>query len=576
MKRLLSSKKELLPPVYPDSLRMNGRTGRLAENITHGWLIGLKESNPAIIDMFRDRDTQPYRKHLSWAGEYAGKHLTGAYYIYLLTRSEVLRADIEAFIDDLLTCQDSDGYLGCFSRECRLTGAFSQNPSVSGCAWDAWNHYHIMTGMFLWYGITEKKEYLDAVIRAADLFLKKFYNGKPTVASIGSCEMNFAVYHIFVMLYRFTQEVKYLFFARKIENDMSSEGMGNHIENALNGLDFYKTSWTRWENLHFILGVTEMYLATGESWYLKAADHIVRSIMKTDVHNTGAFSTQEQAIGTPYTTGHIETCCVVAFNALVMRVATISGDPSLLDFLEHSYCNAVLGYYNPSGRWSTYDTPMDGFKWPSFHTIGFQIRPGSPMLNCCSVNAPRGVGELSRWMFTESDGILCINYYESFDAVFGDTQIVCESNYPAPSVIRITVSGSLCPVKLRIPSWSKVSSVTVDGTVSSAEPGSWFTADGTEILVNLDFSPRFQDGEQEYAKKTSIFSGPVLYGFDSFMNPDLDIRTLPAIHASRITSLPEVTKDGSIHWLADGVTLCDFYHLGVSGSGYSTWLNIIH
>ena len=338
--------------------------------------------------------------------------MTGAYYIYLLTRSEELRADIEAFIDDLLSYQDSDGYLGCFSRECHLTGSFSQNPSVCGCTWDAWNHYHIMTGLYLWYQVTEKEEYLNAILRAAELFLRKFYNGNPTLASIGSCEMNLAVYHIFVVLYRLTHEEKYLFFARKIENDMSADGMGNHIGNALNGIDFYQTPWKRWENLHFVIGVAEMYLATGESWYLKAADHIVRSIMKTDVHNTGAFSTQEQAIGTPYTDGHIETCCVVAFNALAMRVAAITGDPVLLDFLELSHCNAVMGYFSPSGKWSTYDTPMDGSKWPSYHTINFQIRPGSPMLNCCSVNAPRGVGELSQWMFTESDGILCINYYE--------------------------------------------------------------------------------------------------------------------------------------------------------------------
>ncbi len=575
MKQLLVSKREKLPTVLPDFVIMSGLTGCLADNITKNWLIGLRDSNPAILDIFHDRDIRPYRDHLSWAGEYAGKHITGAYYIYLLTRSEELRADVEAFIDEMLSYQDTDGYMGCFSRECHLTGAFSQNPSVSGCAWDAWNHYHIMFGLLLWYEITAKEAYFSALLRIADLFLRTFYNGKPTLASIGSCEMNLAVYHIFARLYRITNEEKYLYFALKIENDMGMDGMGDHIGNALQGTDFYKTLWTRWENLHFVHGIAEMYLATGELRYLRAADHILRSLLKTDVHNTGAFSTHERAIGNPYTAGHIETCCVVAFNALAIMIANITGDLTLLDFLERSHCNAVLGYFSPSGRWSTYDTPMNGFKSTSYDTINFQIRPGMPLLNCCSVNAPRGVGELSGWMFTQSDGALCINYYEPFEAQFGTLGITCESSYLAPGPIRLRISDSGCPVRLRIPSWSRTASVVVDGSTYTAQPGTYFTVTGSEVILNLDFSPHLEQGDLDFAGNTSIFSGPVLYGADSYHNPGLDLLVLPDIHVSRISGLPEMQKNGSILWNTDGVVLCDFYHLGVSGAQYRTWLNII-
>ena len=78
-----------------------GETGRLAAAIMKNWMIGLRESNPAILDMFRDRDVQPYRDLLPWSGEFAGKYVTSAYYIYQITHAPELLSYVRAFIDEL-------------------------------------------------------------------------------------------------------------------------------------------------------------------------------------------------------------------------------------------------------------------------------------------------------------------------------------------------------------------------------------------------------------------------------------------------------------------------------------------
>ena len=75
------ARKDVAPIVIPDSLVLGGETGKLAANIAANWLTGIRESNPAILDMFRDRDVLPYRDLLPWSGVFAGKHITGAYYI---------------------------------------------------------------------------------------------------------------------------------------------------------------------------------------------------------------------------------------------------------------------------------------------------------------------------------------------------------------------------------------------------------------------------------------------------------------------------------------------------------------
>ena len=68
-----------------------GVTAELCKNISERWLKGIAETNPAILTMFRDRDAKPYRDLLAWSGEFAGKYLTSAYFVYLETGDEALK-----------------------------------------------------------------------------------------------------------------------------------------------------------------------------------------------------------------------------------------------------------------------------------------------------------------------------------------------------------------------------------------------------------------------------------------------------------------------------------------------------
>lgn len=44
------------------------------------------DHNPAMLDMFADRDRQPYRSLLPWSGEFAGEYLMASTEIIRLTR----------------------------------------------------------------------------------------------------------------------------------------------------------------------------------------------------------------------------------------------------------------------------------------------------------------------------------------------------------------------------------------------------------------------------------------------------------------------------------------------------------
>ncbi|MBO5273218.1 MAG: glycoside hydrolase family 127 protein [Clostridia bacterium] len=560
-------------------ITLTGDTGKLIKHVTDRFLIGLRESNPAILTMLRDRDIKPYRAMLNWSGEFAGKYLTGAACCYRLNPDEVLLAEIGAFIDELLTYQDEDGYLGCFSKECRLTGAFSQTPDVIGHTWDSWAHYHLMYGLLLWYDITRNESYVKAVEKMAELFMNTFYNGKKTILSTGHPHTNLAVYHIFAILYSRTKDQRYLDFARLVEADTEGEGSLHFLSSADKGLSFWQFPNRRWEGLHVMMGFAEMYRITGEERYLRNASLILESTIITDVHNTGAFSTNEEAIGSPYRQGPIETCCVIAFNALAIELYLLTGKLEYIDFLERSHYNGVMGYFHPSGKWSTYDTPMDGAKCANYHSINFQCRPGSPELNCCSVNAPRGISEIGRWMICE-DGEYCyLNTYESCEIfTSAGAKIIVSGDYPACGSVKISCSGMTKPIALRIPTWAADAEVIVNGSSCTATAGEYLKldfAESAEMILNLHFVPRFEEGGEDLTGKFSLFIGPVLYGMDNADNPTVDFESAVIGKDDVLSCKPQRMKDGSIRLiLADGVVLKNFFHLGDEGSFYKTWLNI--
>ncbi len=577
-------------PVSLQSVRLRDHIGALADRVIDRWLLTVRETNPAILSMLRAKNQRPSRYLLPWSGEFAGKHLTSCAYLYRLTQRSELLDECRAFLAELLECQEPNGYIGPFPESLQLTG---RSPAQADCdmerepfeTWDAWGHYHIMTGLLCWYDITGDPALFEAVERTAGLFLRSFYGdtGRRLV-DIGSTEMNLAPYHLFAQLYNRTHNPEYLRFARELERDCADERAGNYLHYAKQNLPFYQCPKPRWESLHIVMGIAEMSDATGDRSYLDAAMQIFFSILETDVHNTGGFSTREQAVGHPYGLDPIETCCVVAYDVLAAELYKKTGDRRLVEFLEWSLYNAVAGSFSKSGRWSTYNTPMDGHRRANYDEINFQCRPGSPDLNCCSVNAPRGLGLLADWAcVNEEDGALLLNYYGAGEWVTreGD-RITVAGNALADGAVRVDIvcRDSDRRVRLRVPSWAHEPQALVNGQTADCADEILEICGSAHVELALHPQAAFEQGAQDCAGKTSVRFGPILFGADADENPGFDIRRLPELDRRAVAAAkPEPGRDGSLRLripVGEGaaVVLTDFYTLGQTGALYKTWLPI--
>jgi len=594
----------LLSRIGDTELSLSGYVGDYLRGVTERWVKVAPDSNLGILDMFRDRDRLPLRKMVPWAGEFAGKYLTGAVQVYRVTGDRSLYEYLENFVGDLIELQADDGYLGPWPEKYRITNRAPNNLPEGDGTWDTWGHYHVMLGLLLWNEETGSIPALESACKIGDLICLRYLDSPgPRLVETGSTEMNLAPVHSLTILFRRTGDEKYLRMANQIVGEFAARGpdgkplAGDYLNAALDGIEFYKTPRPRWESLHPVMGLAELYYATGKMEYREAFEQIWNSIMSLDIHNNGGFSSGERAQGNPYHQGAIETCCTIAWTAMTVEMLRLTGNPLAADLLELATLNSVIGMHSRTGRWVTYDTPMDGVRKASTHSIAFQAREGTPELNCCSVNGHRGLGLIGEWAIMGKEGCdgLAMNWYGPCKMVVGmpggtGIELVQETDYPRTGDIKIQVSPKKpidFTLDLRIPRWSQETMVDVCGEqVQNPEPGSYLGIDriwrrGDRIGLSLDMSLHYWVGERECRGLTSIFRGPLLLTYDSRYNdtgpddlPELDAETTQGTHSGWRGRLPPflllnfTSRDGR------DIGLCDFGSAGVGGSTYRSWLRV--
>jgi len=562
---------------------------RIAANVEN-WLLRAPGANPGLLEMFYRRERHlPYDEPVPWAGEFAGKYLISAVQACSMSDDARLKPFVASFVAKLVASQAEDGYLGPWRKDERLLGH-----------WDLWGHYHCMLGLLLWHDLTGDEQAYACVRRAADCICDVYAEGRRRPIDAGTPQINLSVLHIMAVLYGRTGDPRYLTLIQRIEEDMEKDG--DWLRKGAAGVLYCELpgGGTRWESLHVVQGLAELHRLTGEARYKDAVVSLWESIRDFDRHPSGAFSTQECAFGTIYATGSIETCCSVAWLALTIDVLRLTGDAKVADELELTTWNQVLGAQHPSGSWCTYDNPINGVRAPSYQQIRFQYRPGTPELNCCSVNAPRGFGMLRDWAVMADDAGLFVNFYGPGEVHLRRPDgrkvgIVQDTAYPVEGTVRLTLSldeESAFALRLRIPAWSKTTTLAVNGAPAgeTPRPGTYFVlertwTDGDRIEVTFDMTPRCWVGQgPDRGGTAAVHAGPLLLAFDAYFN-EMETADLARVDMADL-NLERVALDREASpgyfapmglWKArttDGgkVLLCDFGSAGAHGTDFAAWL----
>ena len=507
--------------------------------LSDNWLKVMLNKNPRLFDDIANRNVQPYKAQEPWAGEFTGKHLTGAVEVYRITHDPELKKHIVDFVAKLVSLQAENGYLGVFPDDYQLTGKQPAFEPPITC--DTWNHYHIMLGLILWYRESGDDKALNAAKKIGDLMCEKFLGKPGSLAAIGVREFNLSPAHALAMLYNDTHEKRYLDLAVQIVEDEYPAGYGeawprgqDYVNKALEGEEYYQNTapgGPRWESMHTLMSLSELYWITGNAKYAKALEHIWWSITKTDRHNNGGWGSMEQAFGSPYEVRPKELCCGIAWVGLSNELLKLTGDSVVADEIELTFMNFVLGFSSRSGLWQSYNVPSDGRITEAMPGMGDPNRPLNSEICCCTVNGARGFGLLSEWAVMQDKDGLVLNWYGpsaiTSHAVGTDVTLTQETDYPRTGDITLHVDPSQpkeFTLKLRIPHWSARTTVLLNGApVEGVKSGSYLPITrewqaGDVITISLDMSTHYWLGDNEAAGRASLYHGPVLLAF-SRMDP---------------------------------------------------------
>ena len=496
--------------------------------------IGDKLANSAVNRVFAQdvaRLIEPF-KHRDearcWQTEFWGKWFTSAVLAYRYQPTAEHRAVLDKAVADLLSTQTADGYIGNYKASNLLE------------QWDIWGRKYCLLGLLDYYDVTKDKRTLAAASALADNLLSDLAAKGDTIVTKGNHRGMAAssVLEPLCLLYNRTKNEKYLTAAKKIVTQWETPRGPQLISKAsVNVASRFPNpgpaKWFGWEQgqksyemMSCYEGLLELYRITGNESYKTAVEKTWQNILETEINAAGSGSAVECWFGgkqlqTNSIYKYQETCVTVTWIKLSQQLLRLTGESKYADAVEIAYYNALLGAMSPDGKhWAQY-TPLAGRRMEGEE----HCKMG---LNCCTASGPRGLFTLPRTCVMGSKNGVVVNFY--VDGIFETTTplrqkmiITQATEYPRNGkiVLRLDIEKpELFDVKLRIPEWSKVSTISVNGeAINEVMSGQYKELKrnwkkGDLIEINLDMGTRLQTSGKQPVY-VALMRGPILFARDT-------------------------------------------------------------
>jgi len=350
-------------------------------------------------------------------------------------------------------------------------------------------------------------------------------------------------------LYNLTRKKEYLEFADYIVQEGGAKGH-NIIENAYKGVlpkDNGGVYPKAYEMMSFFEGLVEFYRVTGEDKWKQAVLNLYHGIIENEITligNGGGDQPYHPAVSgeawdntaleqtNPDIQRMMETCVGVTWIKLCSQILRLTGDPSTVDMIERYAYNGLLGAMKPEGDGFSYVNLLNGVKT---NPQGWGGMVDGTYVTCCNLNGPMGLAYLPYIAVMNSKSGPVINLYNQGKATVPistscSVTLDIKTDYPKSGDISITVSPEVqkeFTLGLRIPAWSKTTTLNVNGEPIKAEPGTyaqirreWKKEDYIELTLDMRCrvidAPRGSNRAGDHFK--ALVRGPIVLTRDENMD----------------------------------------------------------
>ncbi len=573
-------------PMPPDHVDLSGLLSERIRAHTFGRILRIDED--ALLAGFRERPgSHP------WIGEHVGKWLHAASLLWLSSQDRDLREKITRVAKGLIATQTNDGYLGTYVPEKRLglyPGEAWDGTSWHDSDWDVWVHKYCLLGLLSYYGISGDEDALTACKRAGDLLASTFPRKRSILKAgthVGMAPTS--LLEPIVLLYRATGEKKYLDFARYVVSSWDEPG-GPQVLSAMLGKKTVLAVGNRkaYEMLSDYVGLCELYRATGQSEFFKAARYAWEDIEAKRLYITGGSSAGEHFQPDGHLlndeNAHIQEMCVTTtWTQLCWQLFRLTGEEKYAAALEQVLFNETLGAQKPDGSGFSYFTPLEGQK---------PFRPDYPEnrdMDCCNSSGPRALGLAPTFLATmDADGLSVNTFAPACWRVTirsVPVAVTLKSRFPSDGVGTIEIDPRrdvAFTLAVRVPRWTANPKVSIANETFQPEPGTYLKIKrswrrGDVVRFSFPFVPRVHVGSGSNEGRVAIIAGPLVLTLDRADNPSVRIPKCVALRGLSAEDCEFESKPakGRRSWQDETLWACNARDLTAPAQGKQTECRVL-
>lgn len=596
-------------PLPPNSIQLTGHLEGYIQNSIANWNKG-RLPYDEFVNFFRTHAAPQFA-----LGEMWGKAVRSGSMFYRYTKDPELKTILDNTVQDLLSTQNENGSISC-------TPVDQQPGSENG---DLWERKYVMLGLEEYYQwVNPDSAVLNALKKHADCIIDQVGHApKKEIVDLGwsATNIGYEPCHIesstllepFMRLYNWTGEQRYLDFARYIVESGGTKHF-DLIQQAYDNTDPYLMSGhypKAYEMMSMFEGVVEYYRVTGDERCRQAFMNLFNNIRKreiTIIGNAGADQPYHPNVAgeawgntayeqtNPNITRMMETCVGVTWMKFCSQIMRLTGDPAPADEIEKYVYNGLLGAMKPTGDGFSYVNLLNGNKVVNY---GWGWHFDDFYVTCCNLNGPMGLAYIPYVAVMTSEEGPIVNLYNAGEVNMNTRtqplQLTIDTDFPLTGHVVINVNPEKAEnftIKLRIPSWSQNTALSVNGEKVEATPGTYAELNrkwnpGDRIEIDFDMTCRVINAPLGSNRAGDNFQavvrGPIVLARDENIDPNFDQPVAIQADENGVVAITPVqptlpstkmeflvpTSEGDIH-------MVDYASVdGWNGSKICTWLPIL-
>jgi DUF1680 family protein len=516
------NKTKILPAIY----RVYEETGRI-KSFKHDW-----------------KEGDPYKPHIFWDSDVA-KWMETAAYILGEEQDSDTEEKMERLIDLIEKNQEPSGYFNSYFQ----TVAPDQK-------WKNIHDHelycigHLLEAAVAYYESTGKDRFLKVMEKSVDHIIQVFMEENSAGFQYpGHEEIELALYK----LYRVTGKEKYRKLAehflyrrgRQYEQEQDDNYRLRGIQEHLPVEKQKEAVGHAVRAAYLYTAMTDMAILNNDEALWNTVSELWEDITNRKMFVTGGVGTSfsGEAYTYPYDLpneyGYTETCASIGLIFMAARMMRYDLNAEYADVVERALYNTVLGCVSEEGNEFFYSNPLevdpalDGYlktliKYNMANReriIPSTTRRKDLGCMCCPANVTRLLASIGEYIASESDDSIAIHMPVGCNMNVDEGVLSVDSDYPIKSDFTLRLQlNKLFRRKLyiRIPSWCKLSKVTVNGEKYPFERHKLngylvfeqgFDRD-TVIRIESEMKPmlvKCHPAVKNAAGKTAVQRGPFVY-----------------------------------------------------------------